>query len=321
MGLFPKECVYMRWNYDSPDIPGNHKAIDWYKAHKFKVMAATAAQTMWPMMPREKSNFQSIKEFSKITSEKKMDGILCTAWDDCSPHFETYWRGLYDFGFFSWNSSEASVDDVHAMFRHRFWAPVMADGSFAFQDSLEKALVFWETALISKGHRNNYPQKIDLMDLPEWGSSKAWRERYSSKLEQAKEEVERYQQIKKTLEKSIGLAKDNYYSLSLFNQINELQIYPAQLLLLLEKYTNASTASVQRAVIETEIKNYVSSFITRRNNFEQVFSKTRILANPADYIPDQNHHHHLANGTNNSDWMYVYEIAMNEKINSWLGTN
>ncbi|MEJ7676157.1 MAG: hypothetical protein WKF59_26515 [Chitinophagaceae bacterium] len=162
MASFPKECVYMRWNYDTPDILGNNKAIDWYKSHNLKAMAATAAQTMWPMLPREKSNFQPIKDFCRITSEKKMDGILCTAWDDCSPHFETYWRGLYDFGFFSWNYTDAKADDVHAMFRHRFYAPALASASFEFQDSLEKALVFWETALINKGHRNNYPKKLNL---------------------------------------------------------------------------------------------------------------------------------------------------------------
>ncbi|MCW3110947.1 MAG: glycoside hydrolase, partial [Segetibacter sp.] len=48
IGIFPKECVYMRWNYDTPDILGNNKAIDWYKSHGLKAMAATAAQTMWP---------------------------------------------------------------------------------------------------------------------------------------------------------------------------------------------------------------------------------------------------------------------------------
>lgn len=52
-------CVH-GWNYDSPDILGNHKAIDWYKSHHLKAMAATAAQTMPPMLPRERSNFQPI---------------------------------------------------------------------------------------------------------------------------------------------------------------------------------------------------------------------------------------------------------------------
>ncbi|MEO6288490.1 MAG: glycoside hydrolase family 20 zincin-like fold domain-containing protein, partial [Ginsengibacter sp.] len=145
--LFPKECVYMRWNYDAPDIPGNLEALDWYKSHNFKVMAATAAQTMWPMLPREKSNFGPIKDFSRITAQKKLDGILCTSWDDCSPHPETLWRGFYDFGFFSWHYIDATADDVHAMFRHRFYAPALAGASFDFQDELEKALPFWETAL------------------------------------------------------------------------------------------------------------------------------------------------------------------------------
>ncbi len=68
INLFPKTCVYMRWNYDTPGILGNQKAIDWYKSHNLMVMAATAAQTMWPMIPRDRSNFQPIKDFCKITA-------------------------------------------------------------------------------------------------------------------------------------------------------------------------------------------------------------------------------------------------------------
>jgi len=182
INLFPKTCVYMRWNYDTPDILGNQKAIDWYKSHSLMVMAATAAQTMWPIMPREKSNFQPIKDFCKITSEKKLSGILCTAWDDCSPHFETYWRGFYDFAFFSWNYANVKAEEVHSTFRHRFYAPALSDSSFEFQDMLEKALVFWETALIGKGDRNNYPKDIDLIQLPNEQSSGSWSETYKDKL-------------------------------------------------------------------------------------------------------------------------------------------
>ncbi|MEO5998015.1 MAG: glycoside hydrolase family 20 zincin-like fold domain-containing protein [Chitinophagaceae bacterium] len=316
IGLFPKECVFMRWNYSSPGITGNHKAIDWYKSNHLKVMAATAAQTMWPLLPRDQSNFQPIKEFCRITAEKKMEGILCTAWDDCSPHFETYWRGLFDFGFFSWNYTGAKMDDVHAGFRHRFYAPALADASFEFEDSLEKALEFWETALITKGHRNNYPGKIDLVELPDQNNNKVWSEKYKAKIQQAKTEVIRYQEIKNRIAKASRLARHNEYALAIMNQINELQIYPAKLLLLLEKFDNASGGD--KSAQKDEVKNYVADFDTLRKKYEDVFSKTRILANPADYVPDQNHHHHLANGTNNSDWMYVYELAMNAKIEDWV---
>jgi molecular chaperone GrpE (heat shock protein) len=316
IGLFPKECVYMRWNYDSPDIPGNHKAIEWYNAHHLKSMAATAAQTMWPMMPREQSNFQPIKDFCRITAENKLEGILCTAWDDCSPHFETYWRGLYDFAFFSWNHADAKADEVHAMFRQRFYAPAAANPAYEFQDSLEKALSFWETALITKGDRNNYHKNFELISLPDQQKPEAWSNQYKDRLQQAKNEVARYELIKQRINNVMKVARKNYFSLQLMNQINELQIYPAKLLLALQQYDNASSTNKQ--VASNDVKQVVSNFSTIRSNFEDVFSKTRILNDPEDYQLDENHHEHLANGTKNSDWMYMYELPMNAKVSEWL---
>ncbi len=317
ISLFPKECVYMRWNYDAPDILGNHKALDWYKSHNLKVMAATAAQTMWPMLPRNQSNFQPIKDFSRITAQKKLNGILCTAWDDCSPHFETYWRGFYDFAFFSWHYTDAKVEDVHAMFRQRFYAPALSDKSFDFRDQLEKVLEFWETALISKGERDTYPRSIDLVALPDAAQPGKWSVDFKVKLDRAPEEIKRYQLIRDQLNRAIQLARRNTYTLSLLYQINELQSYPAKLLLLLEKYDKASSTS-NRESAKKDLKKFVTDFGEIRKNYENVFSKTRILANPDNYIADQNQHHHLANGTNNDDWMFVYELAMNKKINDWL---
>lgn len=224
---------------------------------------------------------------------------------------------MYDFSFFSWNYTDAKVDDVHAMFRQRFYAPAVADRSFEFQDPLEKALVFWESALIDKGDRSNYPRKIDLIELPEQGKNKAWTGTYKAKIEQEKKEVARYQEIKNRIAKAKQLTRRNEYTLALLNQINELQIYPSGLLLLLAKYDGEASAT-NKLAIKDEIKKYVTNFSRIRSNYEQVFSETRILADPDDYILDENHHDHLANGTKNSDWMYVYELAMNSKINHWL---
>ncbi|MEJ7588681.1 MAG: glycoside hydrolase family 20 zincin-like fold domain-containing protein [Ferruginibacter sp.] len=319
ISLFPTQCVFMRWNYDSPDIPGNLMALDWYKSHSFKVMAATAAQTMWPLLPRQQSNFQSIKDFSRITAEKKLDGILCTAWDDCSPHFEMYWRGFYNFAFFTWHYAEVKVADLQSMFRHRFYAPALNGPSFNFEDQLEEALPFWEKALVKKGTRENYPATFDLADLPDPSKKNVWSNAYKSRIGQANTEVLRYAKTKDRIKQSMGLARRNQYSLEIMNQVNELQIYSSRLLLLLDKFDRAASETSQQAVKE-EIKKQVNDFSEIRKNYETVFSKTRLLANPADYIPDQNHHHHLANGTNNSDWMYVYELAMNKKIISWLST-
>jgi len=39
---FPKNCVYMRWNYSMARQPGNILALDWYKSRGLKAMVATA---------------------------------------------------------------------------------------------------------------------------------------------------------------------------------------------------------------------------------------------------------------------------------------
>ncbi|HUQ66341.1 MAG TPA: glycoside hydrolase family 20 zincin-like fold domain-containing protein, partial [Flavitalea sp.] len=165
VNLFPKNCVYMRWNYDDPTLPGNMKALEWYKKNNLSAMAATSGQQIWPMIPRANSNFKPVKDFARITAKEKLDGILLTLWDDTSPHFETFWRGIYNFALFSWNYQNIGQEQAHAMFRHRFYGPELSNASYSFQDSLEQSMTFWETALINKGTRENYPLEIDLLNL------------------------------------------------------------------------------------------------------------------------------------------------------------
>lgn len=311
--LFPKNCVFMRWNYDNPEVPGNLKAIRWYKSHNLAVMAATAGQTMWAMMPRANSNFQPIKDFSRITSEEKLNGILLTLWDDTSPHFETYWRGIYDFALLTWNYSDIRKDEAHTMFRHRFYGPGVSDTYYNFQDSLESSIKFWETALINSGSRENYPHKIDTLTLPDAASPGAWSRTNAERLLKAHQQIAQYKKTKQTIAKALGLAKRNKYSLQIFDQVNELQVYPSELLVRLEKFDRAE-AGAQKKSAAAAVKSYANSFSVIRKNYENIFTRSRVLHNPQDYLMDQNHHAHLANGTKNSDWMYVYELAMNEKI-------
>ena len=276
-------------------------------------MAATSGQQIWPMLPRANSNFQPVKDFSRITAKEKLDGILLTLWDDTSPHFETYWRGIYNFALFSWNYRDISKEQAHAMFRHRFYGPALSDASYAFQDSLEQSMSFWETALIDKGSRENYPSEIDVLDLPDESSAGTWSKKNEKKLTAARKEVARYNATKKKISRSIVAAKRNKYALEVFEKLNDLQIYPAQLLLRLEQYDKAKTPADKKLAAK-KVKSFTASFADIRNSYENVTTRTRVLQNPQDYIADQNHHHHLANGTNTSDWMYVYELALNESI-------
>lgn len=316
LSLFPKNCIYMRWNYEHPEISGNLLALDWYKSHGLEVMGATSAQMIWPMMPRDHSNFRAIQEYSRITSDKKLTGLLCTIWDDTSPHFETVWRGIYDFALSSWNPDTRHVDQAHMIFRHRYYAPEANSISYEFQDLLEKALLFWETGLISEGDRENYHEDFKLIDLPNFQKSGEWIAKHQAKLQAAKGAITQYDVIRGRIEKIDAIVRRNAYTLSVFNQINELSVYPAKLLLLLEKYDLAPIKMKKH--IAAEIDAYIDSFKILRQKFESVFAETRILNNPEGYRLDANVHEHLANGTNNTDWMFMYELPFNAKVQTWL---
>lgn len=311
IGLFPESCLYMRWNYDTPYADGNLRAIDWYKRNGLPVMAATAAQTFWPMMPRKQSNFESIKQFCRIAGDEQLDGILCTAWDDSSPHFETFMRGIHTFAGMSWRHADESADAVHARYTARYYGSYDTP-AVSFQDELERAMPFWETALLNSGSRNNAPRAIDLMALPDPDNPGKWSKQYEAKLAQASVELKRYARIDSAISELQLQARRNRYSLDFFNALNHIQVYPAMLLTALEAYDSTSVAD------KIALQQVVADFQERRNYFEEVVSKTRFLANPADYVVDDNVPNHLAAASPTSDWMYIYEIAFLEKMSDWL---
>ncbi len=75
---FPKNCVYMRWNYMAPQAPGNQKAMEWFRQHGMKVMGATAGQTRWVLMPQNESNIENIRYFAGTSIEEDLNGLLLT---------------------------------------------------------------------------------------------------------------------------------------------------------------------------------------------------------------------------------------------------
>ncbi|HEY5917742.1 MAG TPA: family 20 glycosylhydrolase [Chryseolinea sp.] len=317
LSLFPKECVYMRWNYDDPMLPGNQMAIDWYKANNLAVMAATSAQTYSSMFPLTIAQFQPIKKFCQLTSEKKMSGILCTIWDDTSPHLEVISRGVFDFALFSWNYEDIPMEKAHVLFQQRFYGAALAKPSFNFQDLLEEGTTpFWATAFLQKGDREVYHKTFDLITLPDTKNKGAWSKKYSEKLSKAKEVRLKQTEIVRQLEMANELARRNQYALSLFSVINELQTYTSDVLLQLQQYDQASEKEQKSKALQ--IKKTLESFPAIRARFEEAYGKTRIMGNPPGYQLDSNFHHHLANGTNTTDWIFIYEIAMNEKLHEWL---
>lgn len=65
--LFPKNCVYMRWNYGDATGLYHQKLLQWYADKGLQVMAATAASAGdSPFLPRNDSRSNYIKGFCEV---------------------------------------------------------------------------------------------------------------------------------------------------------------------------------------------------------------------------------------------------------------
>jgi len=163
---YPRNCVYMRWNYTLARQEGNIKALEWFKKRELKAWIATAAQNVHPLLPQD-DRVNIIQSFIRLADEKKIDGMLCTAWDDSSPHMETYWRGLIASGEYSWNPEGRKLEEFEKVFLQREFGPACVEATELYAD-LFQAVSFWNGALCEKG---NHVRMEKLLDLPDLKSS------------------------------------------------------------------------------------------------------------------------------------------------------
>ncbi len=317
---FPKNCIYMRWNYFSPWAEGNLKTIDWYKENNLKIMGATAGQTRWILMPQNQSNIESIKSFSLTSISKKLDGLLLTLWDDDSPHFELYKRGIYAFAEYTWSGNDSDIEDFKSKFRHRFFSPTLKNQNFEFIDDLEKPVRDWANLFVKeKKHRNqitktDLPLETHIIDLPDTNNPGEWNLKFNEKIFIAEKHIV---ELKKILEK-INVQKIKTirggYALQVYEQVAKLALFSYETFIDISNFDNG----------KNDVENLLNNkkeFLSLRHDFEEVYSKTRNIIKPENYILDQDHHNHTANQTLNMDWQFISEIKLFEKINLTYNLN
>ena len=317
---FPKNCIYMRWNYFSPWAEGNLKTIDWYKENNLKIMGATAGQTRWILMPQNQSNIESIKSFSLTSISKKLDGLLLTLWDDDSPHFELYKRGIYAFAEYTWSGNDSGIEDFKSKFRHRFFSPTLKNQNFEFIDDLERPVRDWANLFVKeKKHRNqitktDLPLETHIIDLPDTNNPGEWNLKFNKKIFIAEKHIV---DLKKILEK-INAQKIKTirggYALEVYEQVAKLALFSYETFIDISNFDNG----------KNDVENLLNNkkeFLSLRHDFEEVYSKTRNIIKPENYILDQDHHNHTANQTLNMDWQFISEIKLFEKINLTYNLN
>ena len=156
---FPKNCVYNRWNYSMARQPGNIFALDWYRDNGLKVMIATAAQTggcLFPVDDRDQgvssNGIDAIRSFNRLGAEKDVDGMLCTAWDDHSPHLETFWRGFIAAAEYSWSPEGRTLEEYDLAYLQKEYGTTIPDYAELY-GMLRKGAAFWEKAFNREGTR------------------------------------------------------------------------------------------------------------------------------------------------------------------------
>ena len=317
--LFPKNCVYMRWNYNMPETLGNNRAMKWFTDHGFKVMGATAGQTRWNLMPLEESNTANIRDFALISIDNKADGLLLTLWDDDSPHFELYGRGIAIFAEYTWSGEKRTSEELHTAFRQRTFGADLASTDFEFINDLEAPVAFWKNALLASSDRNRLkrmdnPMQDVVLTLPEANAPGEWTERNKEKLAKARDSQQAVDSVLYKISESKKLAKRNTYTLEVYEQVAKVTQFSNKSLLLLAEWDLAKTAEEKEATKE-KLLSLEGEWKTQLAELETVYGKTRELNKPDDYILDQDHHDHLANqALKFSDWQFYVEDLFIQKI-------
>ncbi|WP_136464812.1 glycoside hydrolase family 20 zincin-like fold domain-containing protein [Flagellimonas onchidii] len=315
---FPKNCIYMRWNYHAPETYGNSKAMNWFSDHGFKVMGATAGQTRWVLMPQRESNIANIKSFALSSIESGLNGLLLTLWDDDSPHFELYMRGILAFAEYTWAGDKRTKEEIKSAYRHREYANALADSQYAFIDSLETPVAQWKNLLLQGNSRNylksnpNAKEKL-VLEMPDAQNAGEWAKKHAERIENAKKIVALNDSIAAKITEVKELTKRNTHNLEVYEQVNNLVQFSNKAFLQLADYDQAENDDVRKKAL-AGLSKLKEQFNELRKEFEAVYGKTRILTKPDDYILDQDHHVHLANQSTSFDWQFYAEMLFLEKL-------
>jgi len=309
---YPKNCVYMRWNYTLAHQAGNVRALEWFKSRGLQVMIATAAQNVHPLLPQD-DRVNIIQSFNCLAYEKGISGMLCTAWDDSSPHMETYWRGLIASAEFSWFSRGRSLEEYGTAYLQREFGPECIDATDLYFE-LFKGVSFWNRALCAEGNRRNVKK---IMDLPDSGNPGAWSIRHKERLTLAGKQALRYERLKLQLRDLYKKALRNRYHLKIHSAINDFQVTSAHLLLALKESDCSSTAA--RTSGYHNVERALESFKLAWENLKNIYAETRFLSYPEDYIPDR--YFHLASKREDLSWMVGVEKKYHMLVRNWLDSN
>jgi hypothetical protein len=305
-------------------------------------MVATATNTeggfLFQEDIRDKGNqsigTSSIRSFIQLAAEKEAGSMLCTAWDDKSPHMENYWRGFIAAAEYSWTPDGRTLEQFDNAWLWREFGLSVPDFQ-VFHSKLREGSEFWYEALYNKGgmldednalqslprlehwlpalagQENvvfDYPAK--LIDLPDENSPGSWTVKYKDRIEKAEHLIALYPEISNRLNELYKVSKRNRYYWELANAMYEFQMTSPILIIALRD-------SDRPGVNNEEVEKVMANFQEKWENLNRVYSTTRFIAYPANYVPDR--YFHLASQREDLTWMIQAQELLFEKIREQIG--
>ncbi len=344
----PDSVVFMRWNYSTGKQPGNLKTLEYYHENDIPVMIATAAQSgpaaLFPFDDRDGTiddrGIRAIKSFIELSAERGIDGMLCTAWDDRSPHMETHWRGLIASAQYSWHPGSLSLDAYDNAYLQKEYGTTMENYGDVYI-WLRESAEFWEKAFNRqsdrldihnallplpgiahflspeeseeiRSDRTDYTQK--LITLPEPEQPGEWSEKYADRIETAERILKEYPGIDEKLKELYLTSRRNQYHWEVFRALNDFQITAPRLMVALNQADVRSASKRERGI--GEVRNALEEFETAWAHLKEVYSKSRFYAYPPDYVPDR--YFHFASMQEDLSYLIMVEELLHEMVRDWM---
>jgi hypothetical protein len=321
---FPRELVYMRWEYGMARREGNVRALDWYRDRGLPAMIATAAQTGAPPSGRE-GRVAHIHSFITLAAEKGIDGMLCTAWDDSSPHMEMYWHGLIASAEFSWSPTARDLRSFELAYVQRELGPECLSAA-GMEERLSGSTAFRDQAFLIEGATKRHFRKArDVIDLPDPAAPGTWTKRHSQRLAEAEKHAPRHDRLARQLAGLLRKARRNRPHLDVLSAVNDLAAAssPSSHILLALRDSDAA-GKRRREQGMRRAARALAGFDEAWAHLQEVYSRTRFLAYPKGYVADRapraprRRQYHVAAQREDLTWMVMVEEELCRRVKEWL---
>jgi hypothetical protein len=322
----PVNSIYMRWNYERPKTYGNELALNWYEKNDRTAWVATAAQTNVTLYPRSELSGH-IKNFLQLANKHVIEGVLCTAWDDSSPHMETYWRGWIASAEYSWAPKGKTLPEYEKAFLHREFGPECVWATNVHK-RLSTIVEFWRKALAldqtrrkqavkswKKGLLTDGTEKLlGVLDVPDVNLPGQWSKKFGKRLNEARQVVDSHRKLQYDLDRLLSRARRNRYHVEMLSAINDFAVSTAQLLLALEQTDTISRVQQKEGIVA--VMKAIKEFDLVWMNLKRVYSKTRFIGNPQGYVKDV--YQHIATMRLDETWLIMFEQEYHKKVQQYL---